>query len=89
MTKPPHVKTVQRDFLKLYPPGQGAQRYVDLNRTEKTGVDGLRAYYGSVHHGKDVHQAYSRGSLTRIRHAKLRRAERQAGLGGIADLGVR
>ena len=89
LSKPPHFKTVQRDYRTLYPAGEGAQSYDDLNRIEKTGVDGIRAYYGSVAHGRAVHQKYKEGSLTRIRYSKLRRAQREAGLGGVADLGVR
>ena len=96
LDSPPHpvsepkegiVHRPARDFFAPYPADEGAQSWDDLSAVEQAAIERLDEVY-SADHSPSVHAAYSRATASRVAYAKLRAAERLAGLENIDELGV-
>lgn len=87
---PPDPDVVQRparDFFVPYPADESAQSWDDLSDVEKAAIERMEEAY-EADHAPSVHTAYARGTAWRVAYAKLRAAERTAGLENIDELGV-
>ncbi len=86
----PARDSFQRDFSKLYPPGEGdeATRYEELTKSEQGFLD-RAGEWAETSSGHAVHNKWSGVSRYRRAEAKARRAEHLSGTHGLGELGVK
>ena len=83
---PPTRAWQPRNFFQPYDIGQGDQSAGDMTPEQKAELDAARAHYDT--NAASIAQAWSRGTRARAEYAKLKIAEREAGLESTSDVGV-
>jgi len=73
-------------FGQLHPADEGALSYDDLSPAEQAASD-LAAEWAEADHGVAVHDRWRQASREGVRLSKLKQAEYESGLAGLAGLG--
>jgi len=83
---PPAPPDTLMKFGQLYPPDEGALSFEELSADEKAASDRM-AEWAEADHGASVHDRWRQASREGARLSRLKEAEYDSGLAGLAGLG--